>query len=67
MKQRLFLYTKDVQRITSFGERTSRNLIRKIRTVFGKEPHQPITVAEFSVYMNVSEEDVHRVLEEWRK
>ena len=66
-RTRLFLTTKDVQVLIDRSERTARNLMKKIRIVFNKEPHQPITVSDFSIYMDVPEEDVQRILSEWRK
>lgn len=61
-RQRLFLSTKDVAVLHQFTLRTARNLIKKIRIVFGKLPYQSITVREYGLYMDVDEETVIRVL-----
>ena len=59
---RLFLSTKDIEVLNQVTDRTARTYLKKMRTVFDKEPYQPITVAEYATYMNVPEEDVLRVL-----
>lgn len=65
LRIRLFLSTKDIEVLHQVTSRTARSIMKKIRTVFEKAPHQPITVAEYAIYMNVPEEDVHRALNDW--
>ena len=59
---RLCIYPKDIQRITGKSDRYSRELLRRIRTSLGKQPHHPITVEEFSVYMGLSYEVVQQFI-----
>lgn len=61
-RQRLFLSTKDVAVLHHVTERTARNLMKRIRIVFGKQPYQSITLREYGLYMDVDEDSVIRVL-----
>lgn len=51
--ERLFLYNKDLQRLTGKSEKACYYLMHKIRKQFGKEPHIPITIHEFCDYMRL--------------
>lgn len=51
--KRACIYPKDIQRITGRSERYGRKLLNDIRNYFGKEPHQFITVKEFSEYSGI--------------
>lgn len=55
---RLCIYPKDVQRITGKSERYSRDLINKIKTALGKQPHQVLSVEEFCTYIGLNYEAV---------
>jgi hypothetical protein len=55
---RLIIYPKDVSAITGKNYRTSWLLLHKIKTYYGKESHQAVTVLEFCSYMGIGEEDV---------
>lgn len=51
--KRACIYPKDIQRITGRSERYGRKLLNDIRNYFGKEPHQFITIKEFSEYSGI--------------
>ena len=51
--KRVCIYPKDIQRITGRSERYGRKLLQEIRTFFDKEPHQFITLEEFSEYSGI--------------
>ena len=55
---RLIIYPKDVSAITGKNYRTSWLLLHKIKTHYGKEAHQSVTVLEFCEYMGLKLEDV---------
>jgi len=50
---RACIYPKDIQRITGRSERYGRKLLNDIRDYFDKEPHQFITIKEFSEYSGI--------------
>jgi hypothetical protein len=50
---RLIIYPKDVSAITGKNYRTSWLLLLKIKTYYGKESHQVVTVDEFCRYMGI--------------
>jgi len=58
----LYLRTKDIAVLHQTTDRSARNYIKKIRTVFGKLNYQPITLQEYCLYMQVDEASVLRVL-----
>ncbi|MBT0549864.1 hypothetical protein [Riemerella anatipestifer] len=60
--QRLCIYPKDIVRITGKSERFSRNLIHRIRTAIGKQPHQFITIEEFCQYSGFDIEKVKELI-----
>jgi hypothetical protein len=56
--KRACIYPKDIQRITGRSERYGRKLLQDIRNYFGKEPHQFVTIREFSDYSGIEIEEV---------
>jgi len=52
-KKRLCIYPKDIQCITGRSERYGRKVIQEIKKYLGKEPHQFITINEFSEYSGI--------------
>ena len=50
---RTCIYPKDVRCITGRSERYGRRLLIKIKTHFGKQPHQFVTPLEFSEYSGI--------------
>ncbi|SNR79642.1 hypothetical protein SAMN06265371_1158 [Lutibacter agarilyticus] len=50
---RACIYPKDIQCITGRSERYGRKLLNRIKVHFGKEPHQFVTVNEFSEYSGI--------------
>ena len=51
--KRVCIYAKDIQLITGRSERYGRKLLQKIRCLLDKEPHQFITIKEFSEYSGI--------------
>ena len=60
--KRVCVYPKDIQLITGRSERYGRKLLQTIRESLDKEPHQFITVDEFSEYTGIKEEIVYKYL-----
>ena len=60
---RMIIYPKDVAAITGKNYRTSWSLLHKIKTYYGKEAHQPVTLGEFCSYMGIGEDEVSRILD----
>jgi hypothetical protein len=56
------IYPKDIQCITGRSERFGRKLINRMKVHFGKQPHQFITVQEFSEYSGIDQEIVYEYL-----
>jgi len=59
---RLCIYPKDIQRITGKSERYSRNLIHRIKTSLGKEPHHSVTWLELATYLNLPPDQIRELL-----
>lgn len=51
--KRVCIYPKDIQLITGRSERYGRKLMQTIRDSLDKEPHQFITIKEFSDYSGI--------------
>lgn len=56
--RRVCIYPKDVQRITGRSERYGRKLLQDIKSYLDKEPHQFVTIREFSEYSGIEIEEV---------
>ncbi|HLA54522.1 MAG TPA: hypothetical protein VK623_00345 [Flavobacterium sp.] len=52
--ERKILYTKDVQRFTGKSERASRDLLKKVRLHYNKQPEHAVTVYEFCEFLGIS-------------
>jgi hypothetical protein len=52
-QKRACIYPKDIQRITGRSERYGRKLLNDIKCFLDKEPHQFITINEFSEYPSI--------------
>lgn len=52
-QKRACIYPKDIQRITGRSERYGRKLLRDIKSYFDKQPHQFVTIDEFSEYSGI--------------
>ena len=48
--KRICIYPKDIQRITGRSERYGRNVIKEIKMMLNKAPHQFVTIEEFANY-----------------
>lgn len=60
---RVCIYPKDVQIVTGKSERWGREVIKKIKTHYSKEPHQLVSIDEFCKYTGLS---VQQVMERLR-
>ncbi len=56
--KRACIYPKDIQRITGRSERYGRKLLQDIRNYLDKEPHQFVTIKEFSEYSGIEMDEV---------
>jgi hypothetical protein len=61
---RIVVFPSDVQNITRRGKRASQQLLKDIRTAFGKEKKQFVTVDEFCCYTGLDPEDVKDYLKD---
>ena len=59
---RLFVYPKDIQRITGRSGRYCRKLLNTIRIDLQKQAHQPVTWLELSTYLNLPPEHVREMI-----
>lgn len=57
---RIFIYTKDIAKLTGFSISKSRRLYRTILDSLAKNRTQGLTINEFSSYMNISIEDIKK-------
>ncbi|MEI6595530.1 MAG: hypothetical protein WCO28_08195 [Bacteroidota bacterium] len=62
LRQRIIIYSKDIQLLTGKSDRASRTLLQKIRIKIGKGKDQAITIQEFCEYLGLSEEKVMQIL-----
>lgn len=60
--KRLYIYTKDVMRITGKGRSASQNLIRRIKSKLSKKKNQSLTVVEFCQSEQLTIEQVNPYL-----
>lgn len=60
--KRACIYPKDIQRITGRSERYGRKLLSDIKSFLDKEPHQFITINEFSEYSGIQEDIVNQYI-----
>ncbi len=61
--ERVCIYPKDVQIVTGKSERWGREVIKKIKSHFSKQPHQLVSIDEFCQYTGLS---VNSVIEKLR-
>jgi hypothetical protein len=57
-----FIYPYDIQRITGRSERYGRKLLNDIKCFLDKEPHQFITINEFSEYSGIQVDIVNKYI-----
>ncbi|WP_309612611.1 hypothetical protein [Flavobacterium sp.] len=50
--------TKDVSNITGYSNRHARNILNDIKVFYKKEKHQPVTIYDFSSFMNIPLEQI---------
>lgn len=62
LRQRIIIYSKDIQLLTGKSDRAARTLLQKIRIKIGKEKNQAITIQEFCEYLGLNEEKVMQIL-----
>ncbi|MEZ2443364.1 hypothetical protein AB6805_16690 [Chitinophaga sp. RCC_12] len=63
VRNRMVIYTKDIQNIMGKSDRSARELMQKLRQMFGKQDWQYISVAEFCEYSGLDEEEVREFLD----
>ena len=63
-QKRACIYPKDIQRITGRSERYGRKLLNDIRSFLDKEPHQFITLDEFSEYSGIQLDIVNQYIKD---
>lgn len=56
----LFIYAKDVQRITGRSEAYARRTLRMIKKRLGKEEHQLVTYEEFCEFIGISRQNLEQ-------
>ncbi|WP_256009355.1 hypothetical protein [Desertivirga xinjiangensis] len=61
-QKRIYIYAKDVERITGKEPTYCRTLLARIRLIYGKKKHQGVTVDEYCEYMGVSREEIEQFL-----
>ena len=59
---RICIYPQDVIWITGRGETYARELLRDIRLLYHKEPHQLVSISEFCEYVGLSYEEVFSMI-----
>ena len=62
IENRICIKTKDVTNITGYSERHARNLLNDIKVFCKKEKHQPVTIYDFSKFMNIPLEQLKHYL-----
>ena len=62
LKQRIIIYSKDIQLLTGKTDRAARTMLKKIKSENGKGKNQVVTVKELCEYLGLSEEIVLLVL-----
>lgn len=62
--KRACIYPKDIQRITGHSERHCRKILNKIKNYLDKDPHQFITIKEFSDYSGIQVDIVNQYIED---
>lgn len=60
--KRMYIYPKDVARITGKGSSYCRNILHQIKLVYGKQKHHGVTITEYCDYMGVEREEVELYL-----
>ncbi len=63
-QKRACIYPKDIQRITGRSERYGRKLLNDIKIFLDKEPHQFVTVVEFSEYSGIQLDIVNEYIKD---
>ncbi len=60
--KRVCIYPKDIQLITGKTERQGRRILQAIRENLHKEPHQFVTIQEFSEYSGIEVEVINQYI-----
>jgi len=60
--KRICIYEKDIELITGRSERYGRKLLQNIRETVDKEPHQFVTIHEFSEYSGIELEVIEQYI-----
>ena len=59
---RLFVYPKDIQRITGKGEKYGRKLLRQIRTDLKIQDHQPVSFLQLANYFGLTLDEIKEII-----
>jgi hypothetical protein len=59
---RACIYPKDIQCLTGRTERYGRKLLKEIKLYLGKEPHQFVTINEFSEYSGIEVDIINQYI-----
>ena len=62
LQKRIVIYPKDVALITGRNERFGRQMLKKVRTHFGKESHHPVTIKEYCEFNKIRADEVSPML-----
>ena len=61
-KKRVVIYPKDVVYLTGRSERYAQILLHKVRVYVNKEPHQFVTISDFSLFSGIPEEMIRNYI-----
>ena len=61
-KQRICIYSSDVQAITGKSARYSRKVLRQLRVAYKKEKHHLISYSELATYLDLKPEMVFKLI-----
>ena len=56
--ERICIYPKDIQIITGRTERYGRLVVKRIKKLYNKQPHQLVSIEEFCAFMGLAVEEV---------
>lgn len=59
---RVYIYPKDIQRITGKSYRQSIRLMQKIKTDLQKRPNEFLTISEFCSYTGILQEQIEHLI-----
>jgi len=60
--RRLIIYPKDISLITGKSESYSRDVIRRIKEIKGKAPHQLVTIREVAEHLGLDVNEINELV-----